>query len=383
MSKSLATPLFVLFVAVLAVLPASADEGRIPISLPGTVIGANGKYVVTRPLSGGAGPVVRVGAPNVDIDLNGMILTNLGAAFPIISITAGADHVTIRNGTLSSGSVGIEALGPTRKVDIEDVKILGMAVGAGRGIRLGEVQSAAIRRVEITDTSGEGILWDGATVRRLGSIENNILQRTSGGIIVIAPGEGFSLAVLNNRIMVSDTGAAGGFLGYGIVVSGFSGAIVSENTVANARKDGILVTVSRGIKIHNNVVTGSQGNGIHLDPSASSNLVLENVATSNGTALLPIGGSGLLVEGDSNMIEGNQLNTNLGFGLQFCSANTSCNNTFGRNTARNNFALVTGACGACAGSPGLFPPNSCNVFCQPAFLNSTFGNNLIPGPPVF
>ncbi len=382
MSKSLATFFFVLFVAVLAVLPAFADEGRIPISRPGTVIGANGKYVVTRPLSGGGGPIVTVGAPNVDIDLNGMVLTNLGAAFPIISIGAGADNVTIRNGTLSSGSVGIEALGPTRKVDIEDVRIQDMVTGAGQGIHLGDVQEAAVRRVEITNTTSEGILWNGPTIQ-IGSIESNLVRRTGSGII-ITPNGGYNLAVLHNQIADAVPFGAGAFPGYGIVLSSCFGSLVSENIVTVARQDGILLTLSRGNKVYNNTVSFCYGNGIHLGQIANGNLVLDNNSHSNGIAQLPIGGSGLMVEGSENMIQGNALNSNLGFGLQFCTVNTSCNNTFGRNTARNNQALVAGPCGACAGTPALFPPNSCNVFCGGGgFLNSTFGDNLIPGPPVF
>jgi parallel beta-helix repeat protein len=167
------------------------------------------------------------------------------------------------------------------------------------------------------------------------------------------------------------------------VVSGFSGALVSDNTVVGARSDGILLRQTRASKLFNNDVTSCQGNGIHLDPIAFGNLVLENVASGNGLALLPIGGSGLLIESADNMIKGNLLNNNLGYGLQFCTPNASCNNTFGKNTARANQAAVVGPCGACAGAPALFPPNSCNVFCQAASPNSTFGDNLIPGPPVF
>jgi len=381
MSRSPETLYLALLVAVGAIPPALAAEGRTPVFAAGTVIVDDGSYVVTAPLLGGGGPVVTVNAFKVDLDLNGMVLTNLGANFPVIAVLPGVDQVTIRNGVLSSGSVGIEALGQTRIVTIEDVRIVDMVVGAGQGIHLDDVRTAAIRCVEIADTLGEGILWDGGFLRRHGTIEDNLVQRTAGGIVLIAPGEGFSLAVRNNRVFESGTGGTGAFPGYGIVVAGFSGSIVAENTVSEARNDGIFVRQSRGVKIYNNSVSGSGGNGIHLDSSAFGNLVLDNVATSNGTAQLPIGGSGLLVEGGGNMIQGNLLNNNLGYGLQFCNANTACGNTFGRNTARNNQAVVTGPCAACAGTPALFPPDSCNIFCFPT-QNSTFGDNLIPGPPV-
>ena len=381
MSRLPGTLFLALLVVVGAIPPALAAEGRTPVFAAGTVLVEDGSYVVTAPLVGGAGPVITVNAYKVDLDLNGMILTNSGANFPVISVLPGVDQVTIRNGTLSSGSIGIEALGQTRSVAVEDVKIVDMVVGAGQGIHLGDIRTVTIRRVEIADTLGEGISWDGGFLRRHGTIEDNLVQRTAGGIILTAPGEGFSLSVRNNRVFEAGTGNAGAFVGYGIVVGGFNGSIIAENTVNAARVDGIFVRQSRSMKIYNNTVSGSGGNGIRLDPGSFGNLVLDNVAVSNGTALLPIGGSGLLVEGGSNTILGNLLNHNLGFGLQFCNANLSCGNTFGRNTARFNQGGVTGPCGACGGTPALSPPDSCNVVCFPT-QNSTFGDNLIPGPPV-
>jgi parallel beta-helix repeat protein len=381
MFRSPGTVVLALLVAVGAIPPALAAEGRTPIFAAGTVLVDDGAYVVTAPLAGGAGAVITVNAFKVDIDLNGMVLTNNGANFPVINVLPGVDQVTIRNGTLSSGSVGIEALGQTRSVTVEDVRIVDMLVGAGRGIHLDDVRAAVIRRVEIADTLGEGISWDGGFLRRHGTIEDNLIQRTAGGIILSAPNEGFSLSVRNNRVFEAGTGNAGQFVGYGIVVGGFNGSIIAENTVNQARADGIFIRQSRSLKIYNNTVSGSGGNGIRLDSNSFGNLVLDNVAVSNGTALLPIGGSGVLVEGGSNTIQGNLLNNNLGFGLQFCNNNLSCGNTFGQNTARFNQGSVTGFCGACGGTPALFPPDSCNVSCFPT-QNNSLGNNLIPGPPV-
>ena len=354
---------------------ALAAEGRTPVFAPGTFIGAEGKYIVTRNLAAGPGSVITIGAPMVDLDLNGFTLTGGGA--PVIAVAAGVDHVTIRNGTLRAGTIGIDAPGLTRKIDIEDVKI---ASPSTQGIHLGDVEGAAIRRVEISDTPSEGIVWDGPGVVKHGTIENNLLRRTAAAIVVV--NNCSSVAILNNRIE-EPVNAAGVFPGCGIAVAACQATLISENTIERCAFDGIRVVASRGNKLYNNVIRQCAGNGITLDPGTSDTLVLNNVASGNGTGALPSGGSGLLVQGTANQIERNLLNTNAGFGLQFCMPGLSCNNTFGRNMARANGGGVIGPCGACAGAPALFPPNSCNVGCPAAIPNSTYGDNLIPGPPIF
>lgn len=262
MPRSRGTLFFLLFVAALSARPAFAAEGRTPVFLPGTVLTQDGKYVVTRPLvGGGGGPVLTVSGGNVDLDLNGMVLSNAGSANPIISTAAGVQHLTIRNGTLASGSVGID-IAAARKVDIEDVKIKDMLVAPGQGIHLGEVRVAVIRRVEIMETIGEGILWDGSSpaVNRQASIEDNLLQRTASGIVLTVPGA-FGGAVVNNRVMDSMPFGIGAFPGYGIVLAGFNGTLVSQNTVQLAQQDGMFFRQCRGLKVYNNDVSFSFGNG--------------------------------------------------------------------------------------------------------------------------
>ncbi len=351
-----------------------AAEGRTPVFLPGTFLGVDGKYIVTRNIGGAPAPTITIGASNVELDLNGFLLTG-GPGVPVISVVAGVDHVTIRNGVLSGGTVGIEALGPTRKVDIEDVKIH----GTGTGIHLGDVEGAALRRNEITDTGSEGIAWDGPGFVKHGTIENNILRRTSAGIVVT---DCSSVAILNNRIEEPGFGGPGGaFPGYGIVLVACGASLVSENTVEQARADGIFLANCKGNKLFDNVVARCDGNGIRIDVGSSNTLILNNVSSNNGSGALPTGGDGLLVEGTQNLIERNVLNSNAGYGLRFCFFGASCGNTFGRNMARGNTGLVPGPCAACA---SLFPFNSCNIAgCPVAAPNSSYGDNLIPGPPIF
>ena len=356
---------------------ALAAEGRTPVWASGTLLGADGKYVVTRNIAGGAGAVILIGASNVDLDLNGFTLT--GAGSPVISVLAGADHVTIRNGVLAGGTIGIDAPGPTRKIDIEDVKIHDPA---NSGIHLGSVEGAAIRRVEITDTGSEGILWDGGAIVKHGTIANNLLRRTSAGIVVL--NNCSSLAVEDNRLEEPGTNPGGVFPGYGITLVACGAALVKNNTIERSKADGINLISSRGNKLINNVVRTAGGNGIRLDGGTSDTLVIHNVVSGSGTGALGSGGSGLMIEGSLNVAESNLLNSNSGIGLHYCGP-AACSNTFGRNTARGNTGAVLPAfCGACvAFGAGAVGPNTCNTAAACAPANTSSSGNLIPGPPIF
>jgi parallel beta-helix repeat protein len=222
-------------------------------------------------------------------------------------------------------------------------------------------------------------LWDGPGFIKHGTIEGNLLRRTSAAIVIM--NNCSSVGVLNNRIEEPALGG-GIFAGYGIALANCGAALVSENTVESAKVEGIFLRQCKGSKVFDNVVRGCGGNGIHIDPGSTDTLILNNVASGNGASALPSGGDGLLVEGAANLIERNLLNNNAGFGLHFCVPGISCNNTFGRNMARGNAGAILGPCGACGGAPALFPPNSCNI-AGCALPNSTFGDNLIPGPPIF
>jgi len=338
-------------------LPALAAEGRIPIFGPGP-IGADGKYVVTRDIFGtGAGPVIDILAPNVDIDLNGFTLTEPAGAFPVINVPGiFVTQLTVRNGSLNSGSFGIDAPVPGDKIVIEDVKI---GFPTTTGIHVLDIVSIAIRRVMIQGVGGgPGILIDGIAPQTA-VIEDSVIRDVGGDGINFISG---SITVLNNKI--AGTGGLGP-PGAAISLTAADSSLVSENTIVGSGTEGIALSGTRGGKLFDNLVQSSVSHGIHLDLGTSGILVLNNVATGNGFALP--GGHGLFVEGSLNQLDRNTLNSNSGYGLFF----TGGGNTFGRNMARAN--------GGPAGCPLLFPPNSCDVGAG----NSTFGDNLIPGPPFF
>jgi parallel beta-helix repeat protein len=377
MLRSLVRRSFVFSFALLSIA-AIAAEGRIPVWAPGTVLGVDGKYIVTRNIAGGGGAVITIAAPNVDLDLNGFVLTG-GAGSPVISVVPGADHVAIRNGVLAFGAIGIDIPGMTRKVDLSDVKIHDPS---GTGIHLGDVEGANIRHVEITDTTSEGLLWDGPGVVKHGSIEDSLFRRTATGIAIV--NNCSSVGISNNRIEEPGTGAGGLLPGTGIALIGCGAALIAENTIERTKFDGINLLNSKGNKLLDNVIRTAGGNGIHLDPGSSDNYLLHNVATGGGTGALGSGGSGIMIESLENVAEANVTNANAGVGLHYCGAG-ACSNTFSRNSARGNSgAVFPPFCGACAAfGAGAFGPNSCNTGAACVVPNSSAGSNLIPGPPTF
>lgn len=337
---------------------ALAAEGRTPVYQPGP-IAASGKYIVTRNLSGS----IIIQAPDVDLDLNGFIVSGGAAAGPVIMIFPPADHVVIRNGTLFSGNncVATAPGGPYRKVVIEDILCHDTT---SDGFALTTVASAVVRRTQVTNASGWGINWT-AMNTAVGEIEHNVIRSSGGGIYVLGAS---SLTIAHNTVESLTGGPLP--LGSGIFVDQSQGTLVAENTVESASTDGIYFRTTYASKIFDNVVERSTNNGIHLNPASFNNLVLNNNSSNNGTAAgLP--GVGLYVESAMNLIEGNILNGNSSYGLLF----TGCGNGFGRNMARGN----AGAMVICPGNPPLTPPESCNqaIACVP-YNNATSQQNLIP-----
>lgn len=360
--------LLALLTTAFAVAPALAAEGRTPVFLPGSVLAADGKYILTRNLIAPGGPVITICGANVDLDLNGMLVTNTGGGETIT--TAGCpgvvDHVTIRNGTIAGGAPGIFVQGLTRKVDIEDVRIKDTAFPAA--IHLLDVEGAAIRRVEITDSTNSGIVWNGGGVKH-GTIEHNLIRRAAGGMFIFGCS---SLAILNNRI------EEGG--GSGIFMVNCNASLLAENTIERKGVEGIVIRNGRGNKLLDNLVVECGSHGIYLDGNTVDTLVLNNNSSANGFAPGPPG-HGLLVEGQRNLIERNVLNANAGAGLIFLgggAGGAACGTTYGRNTARGNG--LAGGCGAAP--PGQLPPDFCDTAVGCVLPNTSYGDNLMPGPPI-
>ena len=352
MRRSIGRPL-TLLLAFLS-LPALAAEGRIPIAgPPPVVIGAAGKYIVTRNIFTAAGPIIDVTVGDVDIDLNGMMLNSTSVADPVIrAVAAGVAGLTIHNGTIIGGKNAVE-VNARSHVSIEDIKWRGI-VGSSEGILLIGATDFAVRRCQLTAAGLDAIRVDGfggGGPPVTGTIERNIIESSASGITVL---HGSAVGIIHNRIE-SITVA------HGILLDTSSGCLIAENTIQDIRIDGIHITAlfprSTGNKLLDNVIHRTNNNGIYLSPSAWLSLLLNNVVTLCSA-------NGIFIDGAANNLEGNTLGGNTIFGLYFSPG--SFDNVYRRNMAR------TDGGGFCAGFPAT------SDICDEGSGNSSPGDNLVP-----
>jgi parallel beta-helix repeat protein len=345
-------------------LPALAAEGRTPVFLDGTVLGADGKYILTRDIVSVSGvPVISIVAANVDLDLNGFTIFGAPGVTSIdIAPAAAGTDIKIHNGSIVGGDAGIiRHPGPlAERIVIEDMKLRDQTSDA---IALFDtIETVHIRRTSIRRVNGFGIVIIGPGFTN-GSIEHCSIKETGGSGILLDTVAAFEIA--HNNLEIPATGAAGG---HGIELIKAVGVLVNQNTISDPGGNGIELTDSKGNKIYNNVIRHAFTTGIHIGSDSDNNLILNNVASDCGFDLPP--GHGLHVEAGQNQIHGNTLNGNYGCGMLFDVP--SFGNTFGRNMARGN-----GLLGTCpAGCPLLFPPDSCDMS---GAANDTSTENMIPG----
>jgi len=317
--------------AILFAAPTETAEGRIPIpfTAPVTtpiVIDTPGSYVLTRNLApSGPGPVIRVLATGVTLDLNGHVISPSSSRG--IELDMGAE-ATIRNGTIEGGTYAIFG-NPTANATIEDVRI---SSPSGRGIYLMEPDLVVIRRVTIKDAGSIGIAVEGSPAsgsRTEATIEDNLIRGAADGICVFAGG---SVEISNNRIkdITAGTFAAG------IIVEAVSAALISQNTVEQTTGvTGIHVATADGARLVDNLVSNTVG-GVGIFVSSDSSLIAGNVVQSAGS-------EGMEITGDRNRVRDNVLSNNGVWGL-ILRASAGVNVMTGNTLYGNGGTIGTGTC---------------------------------------
>lgn len=360
----------------LAALTALAGEGRVPIWQVGSVISNPGKYIVTRNINaaGSGGPAITVAASDVDLDLNGFVVSNDNTN-PVV-LAGGVGNLTIHNGTLRGGirSLDMTSAAGARKLLLERVNSL--KAGAEAFFLVG-VTDFSILRCNILAAGQMAIYIDGTPIPGVqGTIEGNRVEESGGGIWVI---HGSSVAIVNNRIedlqlMPSPSPPAQGAIVYDYSDAG----LIAQNTIEKVQGmmvptdgNGIYLGDSKGSKIHNNVVRDVSDDGIDVAGYSDDNLLLDNVVSHCSR-------DGVRIEGAGNHVDRNLLNSNCTggggncWGLHFVNTPWGGQNTFGRNTARRNGGLPA----ACPGIGGIYPPTT--DFCDQQTGNSSFRDNYMP-----
>ena len=158
----------------------------------------------------------------------------------------------------------------------------------------------------------DGILVDGSST-----------NTTVGGVIPLG-----NVASGNGQNGIEVTGTASNFISFNT----FGGLFAFGGAAPNGN-DGLLITATGGSNtVQTNVFSGNTQNGIEIGGNASGVTVVPNIAglTTAGTALLPNGNDGVLIDGtahgntvggsQTSVIPQNTFSGNLGYGVAIIGA---------------------------------------------------------------
>lgn len=325
--------------AILALLAGSAtaalaDEGRIPIFKP-TTITKSGSYVLTRDIEVASGTIITVQASNVTLDLDGKTL-QVGAPDPIIVLDTGASTFRVEDGRLIGGRGGIEVLGAVGPLHVE-ARNLDFLDPSNDAINIstvaGEVtvSDCTFRRV-----GNSGISFSSVAASSAVRISANVFSDIQNRSVMITNVR--SVAILDN--VVSET--ANGFqISFSFSAAPGGSDIVKGNILEHRT---IVPVVGDGIVI-NNVGAGAHRTALVLDNVVSGftrgmllvgdGFRVAGNAVHRGTNTGGLTGDGVvLLSATQSLIEGNQIQGNVGCGLVL-GAGTSAN-AYRNNMLRGN-----------------------------------------------
>jgi Nitrous oxidase accessory protein len=295
--------LYVLFILTLLLSGyARADEGRVPVYQQ-TTITQPGYYLLTRDISATSGDVITVQSSNVVVDLNGHLISQGDPAKAGVYVTGAVNQVTVRNGRITGGTFGvrISATVSGSRFRVEKIKIDATADGILFGATgSGSTIYAEVLECDVTATS-DGI--SGSSEGTSGTLSGNTVTMSGGIGISVWSARG--MQVLGNRI----TGGLAG-INLSTTVSPAGGNIIQGNTVYGASVEGLQINSTyqptKGNLIKDNVFSFCGLYGMEID--SSDNTIVGNVASYNKIGIF-VGANG-----QRNLIDANQLNSNTGSG---------------------------------------------------------------------
>ena len=334
MKKSL---VFACTMALGALVPARADEGRIPLGQPvfsnqTVTITAPGSYVLTSNLFLGNASTnpsaIAIQASNVTLDLNGFTVEIFAGTGSAILIFPDQRNIHIRNGKIRGGLYGIEySMGAVKTtVRLEKLEI---SSTLSDGLNLSGVESFEMLECKIRDTGNNGLAVLGSagfTGRIVGNqftgIPNNALVTSGASSLLIRENAmrevnsginiglgGSSIQIEDNSVMNRPGGQAGAtaislfssgqvlhnaIRGFATgIATGATGGRIAGNSVTGGvgTGDGVLVSASRNL-IEGNQIEGNAGCGIHLLSSSAENAYRDNMLRGNTGGAACVAGTG-------------------------------------------------------------------------------------------
>jgi hypothetical protein len=307
-------------------------EPRTPIVAQLTITNP-GSYYLTTNITVGGGYGLFIMADNVSIDLAGFTLASgLNFSGNGILMNGPYTNLTVYNGTIRDwGAAGIDASQSTGN-RFESLKIFN---NKGAGLLAGD--STQVRNTLASGNNGDGInvggdstvadcsavgnYGVGIVVRNNGSIKNSTANsNTNGGILA---GQN---CLLSHCLVVSNASPGNPFVAPGIVVSNSCSIL---DCVANY-SGGMGIALGANCTVRGCTVFHSSTYGISVGDNC---LVADNNCGFNG---FPINYAGIHVMGWGNRIDGNNVYSNLSYGILFDS---SAGNLMVRNHSFGNLIL--------------------------------------------
>jgi parallel beta-helix repeat protein len=292
----------------------SIDEGRIPV-YQATAINSPGHYVLTRDISAATGPVIRILADGVTLDLGGNTVSLSDTATPAVLVDLSSDPsptlgVTIRDGRVEGGFTGIEVTGYAPRIAVQQMRISGSSgygvrwnvsgppgqatefemtdsgvIDATDGLLLADPRPSPICALIITGNAIDDIEGEAASVVGCsdGKIEGNEILgfgkdgNPAAGIKITGGGADDTLVIADNTISGGGTQAVGIFIGGNTLNLDF---VVTGNTITQNGGDGMTIQGGTG-RIAGNTLSSNGGDGVRIE-GGESILAENNYAGDNG-----------------------------------------------------------------------------------------------------
>jgi hypothetical protein len=248
-----------------AVHTPAAGYGEFAITNPGSF------YLTTNILGVSDKYGIEVMTNHVTIDLNGFAMLGGGVGSVGVNIDAGANNVTVRNGTISGWGDGMDSSAPNTCV--EHLKVLNCS---GSGIFNFSSAAPSFIRDCVCENDGSGTVYAAITI--IGGliadcvvINNNVGQ----GINIEGYGSPLAYGSMSGCLVAGNTG-------YGISLTSSGWEIVGNSCISNQSVN-LLINGSNNRIENNHVVTAGGIAGIQVSGNEyTNNVVIHNTVIGGG-----------------------------------------------------------------------------------------------------
>lgn len=318
----------ILLILLAAASSASADESRIPIYAPATtsttiVINSPGSYFLTQNFSSSAEPAISIQANNVLLELNGRTVTKTGTGANIIA--DGFKNITIKNGILAGGDVGISLV--VASPDYSHVVLSNLTIQDTTASAL-YLQSvyAEILSCRFFNTNTNGAANGAILLQGGGRVTGNFIKGTWTNGVYLSSSQGLEF---EDNVVTDFNKSNAAYSGVYLFASNTKGAnIVKDNTFSDGNSGPSGIRIS-GDSL-NNIVTGNtiRNCTYALYVESDGNLISGNNLSTGAHGIY------MTSTADRNLIDNNVVSGFSNFGIKFISG--SAQNAYRNNMLRGN-----------------------------------------------